>query len=202
MAMPLSRWERSPERPSRSHSLTVSAAEQMARDEMSKVMLYRCRQTGKIPELLLHSAKRRLIPRLLGLGRQMKCDVDALGLAPCPETKPAALEHLEHRGVIGQDLCNQFFEPRGAGNDGEMVQQFCANPLPLVLVNDNESNFGLPRLHDDVAAAADDQRSPAFLQHGDRGHVRWTPLVRQLGWRVKRESRGIIAPCRCRGSVS
>jgi hypothetical protein len=27
--------------------------------------------------------------------------------------------------------------------------------------------------------------------------VRWTPLVRQLGWRVKRESRGIIAPCRC-----
>ena len=32
--------------------------------------------------------------------------------------------------------------------------------------------------------------------------VRWTPLVRQLGWRVKRESRGIIAPCRCWGSVS
>jgi hypothetical protein len=32
--------------------------------------------------------------------------------------------------------------------------------------------------------------------------VRWTPLVRQLGWRVKRESRGIIAPCRCRASVS
>jgi DNA-binding transcriptional LysR family regulator len=25
--------------------------------------------------------------------------------------------------------------------------------------------------------------------------LRWTPLVRQLGWRVKRESRGIIAPC-------
>jgi transposase len=34
------------------------------------------------------------------------------------------------------------------------------------------------------------------------GGVRWTPLVRQLGWRVKRESRGIIAPCRCWGSVS
>jgi LacI family transcriptional regulator len=36
------------------------------------------------------------------------------------------------------------------------------------------------------------------------GHdlVRWTPLVRQLGWRVKRESRGVIAPCRCWGSVS
>ena len=32
--------------------------------------------------------------------------------------------------------------------------------------------------------------------------VRWTPLVRQQGWRVKRESRGIIAPCRCRASVS
>jgi hypothetical protein len=32
--------------------------------------------------------------------------------------------------------------------------------------------------------------------------VRWTPLVRQLGWRVKRESRRIIAPCRCWGSVS
>jgi peptide methionine sulfoxide reductase MsrA len=27
--------------------------------------------------------------------------------------------------------------------------------------------------------------------------MRWTPVVRQLGWRVKRESRGIIAPCRC-----
>ena len=32
--------------------------------------------------------------------------------------------------------------------------------------------------------------------------MRWTQLVRQLGWRVKRESRGIIAPCRCWGSVS
>jgi hypothetical protein len=32
--------------------------------------------------------------------------------------------------------------------------------------------------------------------------LRWTPLVRQLEWRVKRESRGIIAPCRCRASVS
>src|SRR3954467_2938968 len=27
--------------------------------------------------------------------------------------------------------------------------------------------------------------------------LRWTPLVRQLGWRVKRESRRIIAPYRC-----
>src|SRR4051812_45815916 len=32
--------------------------------------------------------------------------------------------------------------------------------------------------------------------------LRWTPLVRQLGWRVKRASRGIIAPYRCWGSVS
>src|SRR3954453_5882338 len=118
----------------------------------------------------------------------MKCDVDALGLAPCPETKPAALEHLEHRGVIGQDLCNQFFEPRGAGNDGEMVQQFCANPLPLVLVNDNESNFGLPRLHDDLAAAADDQRSPAFLQHGNQGHVADEVDVREEGDFLLREA--------------
>jgi two-component system, sensor histidine kinase len=31
--------------------------------------------------------------------------------------------------------------------------------------------------------------------------LRWTPLVRQSGWRVKRESRGIIAPCRCWSSV-
>jgi hypothetical protein len=29
------------------------------------------------------------------------------------------------------------------------------------------------------------------------GGVRWTPLVRQQGWRVKRESRRIIAPYRC-----
>jgi two-component system, OmpR family, response regulator len=33
------------------------------------------------------------------------------------------------------------------------------------------------------------------------GELRWTPLVRQSGWRVKRESRGIIAPCRCWSSV-
>jgi type III restriction enzyme len=32
--------------------------------------------------------------------------------------------------------------------------------------------------------------------------LRWTPLVRQLGWRVKRESRRIMAPCRCWASVS
>src|SRR4051812_40713008 len=31
--------------------------------------------------------------------------------------------------------------------------------------------------------------------------LRGTPSVRQLGWRVKRESRGIIAPSRCWASV-
>ena len=118
----------------------------------------------------------------------MKCNVDALGIAPCSETKPAALEHLEHRGVIGQDLRNQLFEPRVARNDGEMVQEFCANPLPLGLVNDNKSNFGLPRLHDDVAAAADDHRLPTFLHHGDQGHVADEVDVREEGEFLLREA--------------
>jgi hypothetical protein len=32
--------------------------------------------------------------------------------------------------------------------------------------------------------------------------VRWIPPVRQLGWRVKRESCGVTAPCLCQASVS
>src|SRR3954453_598271 len=100
---------------------------------------------------------------LVGLGRQLKRDVDALGPALCTDRKPAALEHLEHRGVIGQDLCNQLLEPRVARNYGEVVQEFGTNPMPLVLVDHNEGNFGLSRLHEDVAAAADDQRLPGFL---------------------------------------
>jgi hypothetical protein len=69
---------------------------------------------------------------------------------------------------------------------------------------------GLERLRDAVASGLVDR---LYVHSPDRlarryayqvlliDGVRWTPSVRQLGWRVKRESRGIIAPCRCRASV-
>ena len=60
--------------------------------------------------------------------------------------------------------------------------------MPLVLVDHNESNFGLSRLHDDVAAAADDQRLPAFLHHGDQGHVADEVDVREEGDFLLREA--------------
>jgi hypothetical protein len=48
---------------------------------------------------------------------------------------------------------------------------------------------------------AEEESIPRLALIGDEGDcvgdLRWTPLVRQLGWRVKRESRRIVAPYRC-----
>ena len=62
-------------------------------------------------------------------------------------------------------------QPGAAGDRGEMAHQGGADALPLVLVDDGESHLGLPRLDDDVASGADDDRSPTFLHDRDQGHV-------------------------------
>jgi hypothetical protein len=74
-------------------------------------------------------------------------------------------------GILGQDVCKQLLEPGVACDCGEMVQEFRADPLPLVSIDHNDDQLGLPGPHEDVTAAADDQRPPVFFQHGHQGNV-------------------------------
>jgi hypothetical protein len=93
------------------------------------------------------------------------------GLARRTQAQPAFLEHLQHRGVVGQDIRDQFLEPGCTGNRSEMAHQHRTDTLSLVLVDHGKSDLGLPRLHDDVPSAPHDHRSPAFFRHGDQGNV-------------------------------
>ncbi len=57
------------------------------------------------------------------------------------------------------------------GNGGEMTHERCAETLPLVLVDDSESDLGLSGLHDDVTCAARDHGPAAFVHDCDQCDV-------------------------------
>jgi hypothetical protein len=84
--------------------------------------------------------------------------------------QPAFLEHLQHRGVLRQDLRDQLLEPGCVGNRREMAYEGRADPLPLALVDHGEGHLGLAGLRHDVASAAG--RSPAICGGGLDRHRR------------------------------
>jgi hypothetical protein len=93
------------------------------------------------------------------------------GAAFSIERQSTSLEYFQHRGVLRQDLCDQFPEPSGTSNRNEMVHQGGANPLALVLVDYGESDFCFSRLDDNVTSAPDYRGSAAFLHQRDQGDV-------------------------------
>jgi len=93
------------------------------------------------------------------------------GPALCTKAEPTFLEHLQHRSVVWQDLCDEFPKARTMGNCSKMVHQHRTDTLSLVLVNDSESHLSLPRLDDDVTPAADNHWPLSFFHQCDQGYV-------------------------------
>ena len=94
-----------------------------------------------------------------------------LGVAPYAHGASAFLATASTSERSGQDLRDQFLKSGFTGNRNEMAQQGRANPLPLVRVDNGEGDLGLARLHEDIAAAADDRGPAVFIDHRDQGHV-------------------------------
>src|SRR5690349_3849092 len=86
-------------------------------------------------------------------------------------TEPGPLEYFQHRGVVRQNLGDQFSKSGAAGDGGEMAEQRRSDALPLVLVYNGERHLGRPRLDDDVTPTANDRRSLAFFHDRDQGDV-------------------------------
>ena len=108
---------------------------------------------------------------LVGLGRQLKRDVDALGPALCTDRKPAALEYLEHRRIFGQHFGDELLERSGARNPDQVGDQVRGNTAPLMPVVDCERNLRATRLHDDVPCATRNHLLPPFGKHSDQCYV-------------------------------
>src|SRR4051812_38268788 len=102
---------------------------------------------------------------------ERKRNVHAFGCMLSREMKPAVLEHLQHRNVLGQNLRDQLIEPRPTGNRSKMAHQCRADPLSLVLVDDGKSHLGCPRLSDNVTRASDDQGLTVLFHYGHQGNV-------------------------------
>ena len=69
---------------------------------------------------------------------------------------PLCSNTREHRGVIGQDLGDEFLDAGVAGDRDDMVHQDRAETVALIVVDDRESHLGLAGLGDDETDAADD----------------------------------------------
>jgi len=94
---------------------------------------------------------------------QSKCDMHDLGLALRAQPEPTSLEQLQHLGVFRQDLDDQRLEPGCTGNSSKMTHQCPADASPLILVDHDESDLGLPGLDDNVTSATYNHRPPPFI---------------------------------------
>ena len=86
-----------------------------------------------------------------------------LGLALRAPLKSTSLEHLQHWGVFRQDLGDQRLESGCAGNSSKMTHQCPPDTSPLILVDYDESDLGLPRLYDNVTSASHNHRPSPFV---------------------------------------
>ena len=88
------------------------------------------------------------------------------------QRKPAFLEHLQHRHVVGENLRGQFPETGSLRNRGEVAHERRAEPLPLIRIDDGESHFRRAGLRDDIPRSADNGGLAVFLRDCDQGDMR------------------------------
>ena len=90
-----------------------------------------------------------------------------VGLSSGRQVQSAFLENCQHCRILGQDFGDEFLEPGIPGDRGEMTHQCCADPLPLVFVDQGEGHLSTTGRKDDVAAGTYDVWSSAFLCDDD-----------------------------------
>jgi hypothetical protein len=74
--------------------------------------------------------------------------MDDLALAPRAQRETTSLEQLKHGSIFRQHLCDQRPEPACTGYPSEMTDKHPANATPLMLVDHDKGDLGLPGLDD------------------------------------------------------
>src|SRR4051794_11317389 len=90
--------------------------------------------------------------------------MDSLGDVIHGLRQSRSLEPRQPRRGLGKGNLRQPFQYCRAGDSDEMVQQRAAQALPLILINDGESDLGRIRFYDNVAPTADN-RGPIRLRY-------------------------------------
>lgn len=82
-----------------------------------------------------------------GLGLRVDGDLEVDDLAGWPGLDPVAgaEEHVDHAGVVGEDVGLQDPDAPGARGGGDVLQEQPAEPLALVVVADGEGDLGVFR---------------------------------------------------------
>ncbi|CAM5642531.1 hypothetical protein SALBM311S_11854 [Streptomyces alboniger] len=82
-----------------------------------------------------------------GHGQGLRVDgdleVDDLPGRPGLDAVAGAEEHVDHPGVVGEDVGFQCPDAPGAGGGGDVLQEEPAEPLALVVVPDGEGDLGV-----------------------------------------------------------
>jgi hypothetical protein len=71
-------------------------------------------------------------------------------------------EHLQHGGVLWQDLRDQPVQSCVARQVRQMAHESRSDTLPLIRVDHDEGDFGAASLDNDVASTSDYRRPPIF----------------------------------------
>ena len=103
------------------------------------------------------------------------------GIARGSYTQSALLEYLQHRNVVCQDFGCQLRKSDMTGNCREMVHEGCSNALFLVAVDNHESDLGLARFDEDVAAPTDNDAPTVLLKLGHQGHMVDEVYIHEVG---------------------
>src|SRR5690242_4171557 len=112
-----------------------------------------------------------LFVRAISERLKLKRYVSRVGTALRNGLEPAFFEYFQHRSVVGQNFGGKFVEPAITCNRGEMAQECCADPLPLVFIDHGKGDFRHAGLLHDVASTRDNHGAAFLFEHSDEGHV-------------------------------
>ena len=76
-------------------------------------------------------------------------------------------EHLEHGRVLGKNFGRQFFQAGRTGKANQVLCQRRANPLSLISVDHDKSDFSFARLGHDVAVFNSTKAQTVLTNHHD-----------------------------------
>jgi hypothetical protein len=102
---------------------------------------------------------------------QLKRHVHDAARTPCVDRQATPLEHLQHCGIAGQNIGDQFHKAGVLRDCDEMAHQQPADRLSLVVVDHGEGELSLARLNHNVTPAADDPRPPVLCNDRDQGDM-------------------------------